>query len=325
MEGLQSQGVEVLPITSPPLAAYGWYLHARAAGKDAPSTINLFSELLIVASRGVVMPAAPRELVELLPFVEAAVEVFRFKGEARLKQMLEKEGTIYMCSSCDCAVALQQHWRDTLRHTNPYGCTFDIGQFSRAGGAVAEGREYDDGTTWFPGWIWRMAICRSCGTHIGWRFESRSWNRSGGRGDAKLFWGLIWRHLRQHGTSIANQRVTSQQLWCPKEHPLQRYAAPHEHYVCDVCNRKVKPGEHLWGCGACDYDMCDGCKAKAVHTKPLVASRVATGSQATGVATVADTKSNATMSEFAHLALPILLKPLSPEAQWRRSYAMYWP
>eukprot|EP00434_Breviolum_minutum_P030706 symbB.v1.2.027155.t1/scaffold2767.1/size71155/4 len=127
-----------------------------------------------------------------------------------------------------------------------------------------------------------MAICRSCGTHIGWRFESRSWNRSGGRGDAKLFWGLIWRHLRQHGTSIANQRVTSQQLWCPKEHPLQRYAAPHEHYVCDVCNRKVKPGEHLWGCGACDYDMCDGCKAKAVHTKPLVASRVATGSQATG-------------------------------------------
>eukprot|EP00434_Breviolum_minutum_P030704 symbB.v1.2.027153.t1/scaffold2767.1/size71155/2 len=75
MEGLQSQGVEVLPITSPPLAAYGWYLHARAAGKDAPSTINLFSELLIVASRGVVMPAAPRELVELLPFVEAAVEV----------------------------------------------------------------------------------------------------------------------------------------------------------------------------------------------------------------------------------------------------------
>ena len=30
---IQGQGVEVLPITSPPLAAYGWYLHARPAGK----------------------------------------------------------------------------------------------------------------------------------------------------------------------------------------------------------------------------------------------------------------------------------------------------
>lgn len=30
---IQGQGVELLPITSPPLAAYGWYLHARAAGK----------------------------------------------------------------------------------------------------------------------------------------------------------------------------------------------------------------------------------------------------------------------------------------------------
>ena len=29
-------------------------------------------------------------------------------------------------------------------------------------------------------------------------FPGRSWNRSGGRGDASLFWGLIWRWLRAH-------------------------------------------------------------------------------------------------------------------------------
>ncbi|CAL1145905.1 unnamed protein product [Cladocopium goreaui] len=206
-------------------------------------------------------------------------------------------------------------------------------QFSRAGGAVAEGREYDDGTTWFPGWIWRMAICRRCGTHLGWRFESRSWNRSGGRGDASLFWGLIWRHLRQHGAS-GNTTTGRAQLRCPKDHVLRRYATPHAHYVCDVCNRQVKTGEHLWGCGACDYDMCDGCKAKAVH-RPLKPPEVPAG--------VAESSASKTRAGDASLALsavesalPALLKPIFPmvhgmfqchceEAQWQLSYAMYWP
>lgn len=268
MEALQSQGIPVaLANSDVTKAACGWCLPQPSA-KDAATSVNMYSELLRLAGRG--QHDAGAAWSPLLPVVEAAVEVFTAKSAGRLKRIVENEGTVYVCSCCDSAVALQKHWRDTSTHTNPYGCTFDIGQFSRAGGAVAEGREYDDGTTWFPGWIWRMAICRRCGTHLGWRFESRSWNRSGGRGNASLFWGLIWRHLRQCGDSPKTTGQRPAQLRCPKDHVLRRYATPHAHYVCDVCNRQVKSGEHLWGCGACDYDMCDGCKAKAVH-RPLAA------------------------------------------------------
>ncbi|CAE7170546.1 NMRAL1 [Symbiodinium pilosum] len=193
------------------------------------------------------------------------------------------EGVIESSSKCHCRIAQHTPTRFSATFEDcsagdgsdqrycglpRYGCTFDIGQFSRAGGAVAEGREYDDGTTWFKGWIWRMAICRNCGTHLGWRFESRSWNKSGGRGDAALFWGLIWRHLREH--RAPGQGPSSQmppKLRCPKDHPLRRYATPHGQYVCDGCNRQVKAGDHLWGCGACDFDLCDGCRAKVIHKR----------------------------------------------------------
>jgi len=304
MEALQSQGIPVaLANSDVTKAACGWCLPQPSA-KDAATSVNMYSELLRLAGRG--QHDAGAAWSPLLPVVEAAVEVFTAKSAGRLKRIVENEGTVYVCSCCDSAVALQKHWRDTSTHTNPYGCTFDIGQFSRAGGAVAEGREYDDGTTWFPGWIWRMAICRRCGTHLGWRFESRSWNRSGGRGNASLFWGLIWRHLRQCGDSPKTTGQRPAQLRCPEDHVLRRYATPHAHYVCDVCNRQVKSGEHLWGCGACDYDMCDGCKAKAVH-RPLASPppEVPVG--------------------LVESALPALLKPLIPMAHWQLSYAMYWP
>eukprot|EP00913_Durusdinium_trenchii_P029149 g27327.t1 len=175
-DGCLQHGLSVLLPKQPrdaALAACGWCQQNLSTAQDAATNVNLYSELLILACRGHEESSTPQRLSPLLPFAMSGVEAFTAKSEMRLKQMLEKEGTVYV--------------RGVEELASP-------GQFSRAGGAVAEGREYDDGTTWFPGWIWRMAICRTCGTHIGWRFESRSWNKSGGRGDASLFWGLIWRH-----------------------------------------------------------------------------------------------------------------------------------
>ncbi|CAK9043999.1 NmrA-like family domain-containing protein 1 [Durusdinium trenchii] len=167
-----------------------------------------------------------------------------------------------------------------------------------------------------------MAICRTCGTHIGWRFESRSWNKSGGRGDASLFWGLIWRHLREHCAAGPQPQTSKRpELRCPKEHPLRRYATPHAHYICDVCNRQVKVGEHLWGCGACDYDMCDGCKAKVIHGAK-VEHRESQG--LAGLAKTAQKPSQEAPPE-AQQALPAIALPLRPEVALWRCHAMYWP
>jgi hypothetical protein len=55
--------------------------------------------------------------------------------------------------------------------TNPAGNTFAIGCFSTAKGCL----NYDEPTieyTWFPGFSWCYAICTSCYSHLGWRYES---------------------------------------------------------------------------------------------------------------------------------------------------------
>ncbi|GEM_PF-352942 len=79
------------------------------------------------------------------------------------------------------------------RHTfaNPLGVVFEIGCFAPAPGCLVTGEATAD-FTWFRGYKWRIAICASCYTHLGWRFEA-------GHGDA--FFGLILDRLRSSLTS----------------------------------------------------------------------------------------------------------------------------
>lgn len=58
--------------------------------------------------------------------------------------------------------------------TNPAGIVFRIGCFADAPGAASFGGE-NSAFSWFPGFVWRIALCASCGEHLGWRFrEERS-------------------------------------------------------------------------------------------------------------------------------------------------------
>ena len=52
-----------------------------------------------------------------------------------------------------------------------------------APGAAPAGGASDE-FTWFPGYSWRIALCRDCGRHMGWQFL----------GDDDFF-GLIKTHL----------------------------------------------------------------------------------------------------------------------------------
>lgn len=64
---------------------------------------------------------------------------------------------------------------------NPSGLRFVVACYGAAPGCAGEG-EASAVWSWFPGRAWRVALCRACGTHVGWSFEKVS---------ASPFWGLI--------------------------------------------------------------------------------------------------------------------------------------
>jgi hypothetical protein len=53
---------------------------------------------------------------------------------------------------------------------NPAGLIFRVSCFAAAPGVVPVGEESDD-FTWFAGFAWRVALCRTCGEHLGWSYR----------------------------------------------------------------------------------------------------------------------------------------------------------
>ena len=92
------------------------------------------------------------------------------------------------CSVCGHLIT-RTRWRLMRKgdheHTvfNPAGQLFQIACYSDAPGAAPAGGASDE-FTWFPGYSWRIALCRDCGRHMGWQFL----------GDDDFF-GLIKIHL----------------------------------------------------------------------------------------------------------------------------------
>ena len=107
------------------------------------------------------------------------------ESQELVESRVETEKAI-RCLKCGYAITGE---KDSLsvhggfRHTfvNPGGYVYTIGCFQAAPGCMIVG-EGNSEHTWFPGYIWRLAICGSCATHLGWSFVS-------GGGDS--FYGLI--------------------------------------------------------------------------------------------------------------------------------------
>jgi hypothetical protein len=70
---------------------------------------------------------------------------------------------------------------------NPYGIIFEIGCFRTAPGCGYAGPATEE-FSWFPGYSWRLALCSSCGTHLGWQYTAP---------DKESFCGLILDNLIQ--------------------------------------------------------------------------------------------------------------------------------
>jgi len=81
-----------------------------------------------------------------------------------------------ICRSCRHPVTHPQEriaMAGSHRHTfaNPAGLVFEIGCFRQAPGCRHAGPASHE-FSWFPGYHWRIALCRGCQVQLGWRFES---------------------------------------------------------------------------------------------------------------------------------------------------------
>lgn len=98
---------------------------------------------------------------------------------------------VLLCRTCGQTVARVRDRVDVNgKHGhalfNPSGILFEVGCFAAAPGCRFEGG-FTPEFTWFPGYAWRYAMCRSCGTHLGWEY----------RGSVGGFVGLIMTELRE--------------------------------------------------------------------------------------------------------------------------------
>ena len=117
---------------------------------------------------------------------EVAPEVREARGPAWL-----------LCAACGARIAERgaaTSFDGGHRHrfVNPHGLAFTIALFDGAPGCAAEG-EATEHFSWFPGYAWRVAVCRGCRTHLGWAFECVG---PPGVGEPGGFHGLIEGRLR---------------------------------------------------------------------------------------------------------------------------------
>jgi len=82
----------------------------------------------------------------------------------------------YHCSNCGGLVSSSDRLvaiGDQQRHqfVNPAGFECHFYTFASCPGAMATGtptQEY----SWFDGYGWQLAFCRTCGLHLGWRYAA---------------------------------------------------------------------------------------------------------------------------------------------------------
>ena len=114
----------------------------------------------------------------------------RLEGETESSPELE-EGHTLVCASCQHVIteskaAIPVDGMHEHVQANPFGFVFCFGCFSVAPGcALVEGEHSAD--SWFQGYVWRIALCAGCTTHLGWYF----------RGDDSAFFGLLLNKLRR--------------------------------------------------------------------------------------------------------------------------------
>lgn len=99
---------------------------------------------------------------------------------------------VLRCRACDFVVTsgrqrISVQGAHEHRFMNPAGFLYRIGCFAEALGCVIVGPASPE-YPWFPGMLWRYAMCGGCRAHLGWHFRGD---------DGGGFFGLILDRLRE--------------------------------------------------------------------------------------------------------------------------------
>jgi hypothetical protein len=68
------------------------------------------------------------------------------------------------------AIAIGDGHEQTV--VNPAGILFTIRLFRHTPGCRFQGDPSPE-FSWFPGYLWRIALCKACGRHLGWLFQGK--------------------------------------------------------------------------------------------------------------------------------------------------------
>lgn len=123
--------------------------------------------------------------IPLLFREDVSAEKSRVIDKADQDEEREEQQRGLLCKSCNAMITDENQRVDIAgshQHTffNPAGIVFELGCFKNAPGCSAMGESSAE-FTWFAGYVWRVAVCRSCSAHLGWQFT----------GADNLFYGLI--------------------------------------------------------------------------------------------------------------------------------------
>ncbi len=99
------------------------------------------------------------------------------------------------CKACESLITHSDHLvrlNGRSRHSfmNNAGIESDSQTFDACGGAVAFGDPTRE-LSWFVGYAWRIAFCRTCGQHLGWHYKGLAQSMRPAE-----FWGILVARIR---------------------------------------------------------------------------------------------------------------------------------
>ena len=112
--------------------------------------------------------------------------------EEDVRELEDEDENRILCARCFVVLThkdqrLEIQGGHTHIFSNPAGHVFEIGCFEDIEGCGLVGPATDE-FTWFRGYRWRVVVCASCLTHLGWLFAAP--------GNGHRFAGLILDRLR---------------------------------------------------------------------------------------------------------------------------------